>query len=416
MKLKISFVLLFFFFSVTLFSQEKDFEKIKSLFENGEYEKCIEKAEKVKTKYTKEPLPFYYIAFSNFEMYKNSAPLKKKMYLNNTINNLNFGLKQDAEKSEFKMHPEAMGIIHDSIILYADNLWFSDKKGEAEYYYENLAKIYQDTTVQYIEIFMTQIIKIEQDLAFKEYSGPVNETDIAGNRQGLWVKKYPSGVVESEIFFKDNKPAGIFRKYYENGNLKANMFFDENSPKVAAILYNEEGQKISMGFYYNQKKDSLWQYFINDSIVISEENYVKGVKNGYERTYNLYMYPNLAEEKFWKNGKQDSTWTRYYTNGKPHFIAIYRDGIRHGEYVAFDENGQTIVQGQYKNNLMHGKWKMWDAEQMKIIEIEYIDGHPVNEDELSEKETDIINQMLEMQGKFQEPNVDYQGNGDGGDF
>jgi len=341
---------------------------------------------------------------SDFEMFKTGSDLQKKSLLTSAINNINYGLNKDADKSIFGGFDQFQEM-HDSILTFAGKL-YENKKSQSEFFYKNLAKIYSDTTEQYVELFVPKVVEIKQDLAFKENSGPINQTDVAGNRQGLWIKKYDNGLVESEIFFKDNHPAGVFRKYYENGNLKANMYFDETGERTAAVLYNEDGSKLAMGYYYKHQKDSLWQYYINDSIVIREENYKKGVKDGYERTYNPYNYPNLIDEKYWKNGKQDSTWTKFYMDGTPKIIAVYKDGVREGKYVAFNEEGATIAIGNYKNNLKEGVWKMQNAETQEIIEIEYKNGHPVNEDELSEQETKAIEQMEQLNGKFQEPGIE----------
>lgn len=411
---KISLILTLVALSITVFSQEKDFGKLQIIFENSDYVKCIEKSKKVSDKYPKEATPFYYIALSNFEQYKTTNRLKKRSFMLMTINNINSGLKKDKEKIDFNKFGKNMQEVHDSILTFANKLWIEDKS-QSEYFYKNLVTIYSDTTEQYREIFMPKIVVVNQKLAFSNHSGPINEVDIAGNRQGLWIKKYDDGIVESEINFKDGHPAGIFRKYFTNGNLKANMFFDDKGETAAAILYREEGGKYAMGYYHNHQKDSLWQYFINDSIVISEETYKNGIKNGPERIYTPYNYPNLLEEKYWKNGVQDSTWTRCYTDGSPKFITEYKDGVREGMYVAFNEQGTTIVTGTYKNNLQEGLWKIWDADTQEIIEIEYKNGHPINEKELTEAENKVLQDMEEMRGKIEEPGSEIYNDNNGND-
>lgn len=403
---KISLTLIISFISLTFFAQQKDFDKLNDLYQKADYEKCIEKAKKTKEKYPMESTPYYYMATSNFQIYKKASKLSKKMYLTATINNINFALIKDKDRTTYDQFGEIMQEIHDTVLNYANYLWIDDKS-QSEFFYKNLAKIYNDTTEQYIELFVPKVIDFEQNLAFRAHTGPINEKDIAGNKQGLWINKYDNGVVSSEVFYKDNHFAGVYRKYYENGHIMANMFFNQTGTYAAAILHNDDGSRKAMGFYNNQKKDSLWQYFIRDSIVIAEENYVDGVKNGYERIYNPYMYPAIMEEKFWKNGKQDSTWSRTYINGKPQFYAEYKDGVRQGKYVAFDESGQTIVEGQYIDNQMHGIWKMWDADEQKIIEIKYDMGTPVNKDELDEAERKIHEEMMEMKGKFEEPSGNF---------
>ncbi|MEA1973253.1 MAG: hypothetical protein U9N34_08180, partial [Candidatus Cloacimonadota bacterium] len=362
-----------------------------------------------------EATPLYYIAFSNFEFYKIANNLSKKMLLTKVITNINYGLQKDKNKADFSKFDNKMSTIHDSILIFADRMWIKDKN-QAEYFYENLVKIYNDTTPEYREIFIPVIEVFEQNLAFKEHTGPTNQTDIAGNRQGLWIKEYDDGIIESEIFFKDNHPAGVFRKYYTSGILKANMYFDETGDTTAAILYNENGEKTAMGYYYKQQKDSLWQYYINDSIVITEEFYSNGVKNGAERTYSPYSYPNILEEKYWKNGVQDSTWTKCFTTGQPRMITEFKNGVRDGKYVAFNEEGTTIVTGQYTNNKPDGLWKIWDYDEQKIIQIEYKNGVPINEDELSETENQILKDMENMRGEIEEPGQNIYDDYNGGNY
>jgi antitoxin component YwqK of YwqJK toxin-antitoxin module len=298
-------------------------------------------------------------------------------------------------------------------LTFANKLWQQDKKGEAEFFYKKLATVFLDTTDQYHEIFdPKQPQKFEQNLAFKEYNGEINQTDINGNKQGLWVAKYPNGFVKYEIYFKDNHPAGIYRKYYENGQLKAKMFFNDNGDYASAILYDENGTKVAMGYYKNHKKDSLWQYFANGNIVIAEEHYKNGIKDGVEHTYSNFTNDEgmqvIIEEKFWKNGKLDSVWSRSYADGSPKFIAEYKNGIREGKYIAFDVDGKVTTAGQYKNNEPDGTWKYWNDSTLSYIEIKYINGVPQNYDELTEQETQVIEQMEKEKGKFVEPNQEIQ--------
>jgi len=403
---KILLVVLVLFICFTSFSQEKDIEKIVKQYNAGQYEKCIETSKKTVEKFSKISTPHYYQAFSNFQMYKTATTKAlKRSYITGTINYLNYALNKDAKRVEFQTFNTSLVEIHDTLILFSKRLYKSNK-GESEFFYRNIAKIFLDTLPEYYDLFMPVANKVVQNLAFTEGMGTSNEKDIAGNRQGWWIKKYDNKIIESEIFFKDNHPAGIYRKYYPNGQLKAHMHFDEKGEKAAAILYDEKGNKLGMGFYNKQKKDSLWQYFINDSIVISEVNYKNGLKNGLETTYSIYSYPNILEETTWINDVQEGTWRRYFTDGKPQFFIDYKNGKRDGSYTAFDETGRTIASGQYKNNVSDGKWKYWDFEKNSYFEIEYINGVPKNIDKLSEEESKILSDMEKMQGKIQEPGAD----------
>ena len=413
MMKKFSLIILIFASFLTINAQDKEISKIQKLYNQGNYEICIEKATKTIKKYPTIETPYVYKAFANFQLFITSQRLKKKFYLTNTLNNLSHAIKYDTSRSFFKNYKPILDSIHDTTLTFANKLWQQDKKGEAEFFYKKLATVFLDTTDQYHEIFdPKQPQKFEQNLAFKEYNGEINQTDINGNKQGLWVAKYPNGFVKYEIYFKDNHPAGIYRKYYENGQLKAKMFFNDNGDYASAILYDENGTKVAMGYYKNHKKDSLWQYFANGNIVIAEEHYKNGIKDGVEHTYSNFTNDEgmqvIIEEKFWKNGKLDSVWSRSYADGSPKFIAEYKNGIREGKYIAFDVDGKVTTAGQYKNNEPDGTWKYWNDSTLSYIEIKYINGVPQNYDELTEQETQYLKQLEKEKGKFVEPNQEIQ--------
>lgn len=396
------------FFSLLGFSQDRQIEKLIQLYENEEYLKCIDKSSDVASKFNRNPIPLYYNAFSNFQLYKGATPVRQKYYLTNALNKISFGLMRDKDSTEILQFQNLMGEIHDTTLVFARRLWNVDKN-QSGFFFKSLVTIYNDTTPEYIELYIPVDNSFVQNLAFSSHQGPVNQTDITGNRQGVWIKKYPDGTVEYEIFFKDNHPAGIYRKYYPNGRTKAEMYFNEEGSRASAIMYNDLGQRIAMGYYQDKQKDSLWQYFVQDSVVISEENYKAGVKNGAERIYSLYSYPNVLQEKFWKNGKMDSTWSGYYQDGSPRFVAHYIDGSRQGEYLAFGGGINPIIIGNYKDNLPHGTWKYFDDSTQVYIEVEYVNGVRVDNDAYTKYQTDIIEGMSKMQGKIEEPSVQIQG-------
>ncbi len=410
MTQKISATIILIFLGLIVNAQQKDINKIKKAYNSGEYELCIEKATKTTKKYANLPEPYIYKAFSNFKLYTTSTRLRKKYYLTNTLNNLSFALKYDTAKSFFTEFKPLLDSIHDTTLVYARNLYQQDdRQGESEYYFKKLASIFNDTTAEYHELFdPKQPEQFKQDLAFKEYNGDVNQTDLNGNRQGLWVEKYPNGMVKYEIFFKDNHPAGIYRKYYENGQLKAKMFFDDNGEYASAILYDENGNKVAMGYYHNHKKDSLWQYFAPGNIVIAEEHYKDGIKNGVEHVYSPYAndegYQVIIEEKFWENGKMDSVYSQCYADGSPHIICEYKDGKRNGKYLAFDADGILTTSGLYKDDLQEGTWKYKIDTTLNYMEIKYIKGVPQDLDQLTEQETEYFNKIEQQKGKFKEPN------------
>lgn len=395
------FILIF----ISINAQNKDFDNLKNLYQSAKYDKCIEKSNQIATKYHQSPIPKYYSSFSYFEKFKIAPITQKRVLLQSTLNNLKIARTKDKDSLFAIDFMQQTQQIKDSTLFYAEKYWIQDEKDVSGIFYKYIAEIFKDTTQRYIELFEPHNILSTQQLSYAEYSGPLNQTDFEGRKQGVWIEKYPNGVVKSEIYFKDGKPAGIFNKYYENGNPKSKMVFNESGTYCSAILYDVDGKKIAMGYYHNKLKDSLWQYFYSDTIVVAEENYKKGVKNGFERNYSTFG-PIILEEKFYKNGKLDSTWTRYTIEGKKKFVAHYKKGQRSGLYELYDENGKVIIQGYYKFNVPQGTWKYWNEKTGKYTQIEYVDGVPKNLDKLTEQENELLKQMDQMQGKIEEP-ADY---------
>lgn len=405
-------------YAITIFSiqaQNKDFIKIEKLYNSKEYKKCIDKANSTYKKYKKNPTPIYFKAFANFQLYKTATELRKKLYLNNTLTNLNLAVKKDENKKIFDKHKQIISEIHDTSYNFAKKIINNDTE-TAKKLLKKIMTIYNDTTPEYINLTTPPKKKIKQNLAFLEIQTPVNETDMAGNKQGIWIKKYKNGIVKSEIFYKDNHPAGIYRTYYQNGNLKANMNFNPKGNKASAVLYKKNGSKLAIGYFYNKQKDSLWQYLYNDSIVIAQENYKKGIKNGQQITLSPFSYPNPIEEKFWKNGKMDSTWTRFYPNGNPKIIAHYKNGSREGKYTSYSENKKILVTGNYKNNLPEGEWKYWNDSTKTYTKTIYKKGTAENQNEISEQQNKVLKQIEKMKNKISEPNQRIQNEYGGGNY
>ncbi len=390
-----------------LSAQNKQVEKIAAAYNSGKYEDCIAKSEKYSEKDSKTPEPYYYNAAAKFQIYKATDYKVADTKLKTAIRATYKAITKDKDQIARPDFEPFLAEMKDSMLsrgaFYFANLEEKiplDYKIEAKFYYEFIEKIYKDTTQEYKDLFLPKPIK--QELAFTSYSGPVNQTDMSGIKQGLWVEYYKdSPVVKSEINFVNGKPVGTFRKYYENGKLKANLVFDTDSRKVSAILYDDKGNRVSMGYYYDQKKDSTWQYFISDSILFLSEKYNEGTLNGAVRIY--YWNGNILEEKNYKDGVLDGVWRRYYYSGQEMFHSIYVNGKLSGPYNKFYENGVLNISGKYEEGQREGKWYFCDDENGRKMNIEYTGGVPNNQDELELEDNKEFKEMEKNKDMFTEP-------------
>lgn len=407
MKNLIIILISIFLLTEISFAQNRRLEKIKEYYNAGEFTECIEQSKKYISRNSSESIGYYYLAFSNYHLYDQADENRKQSFVFQATGNLLKAVQKDRKLEELKPFEKEYHELQKILLEKGKTLFESDKKDKSRYYFDNLAKIYKDTTEEYLQIHYPE--RFNQDLSYvtakskalAQHEGPINQTDIKGWKQGIWIEKFDNGNIKHKINFVNDKPVGEFIKFYKNGNVKVEMTIDETGKRAAAILYHENGDKAAMGFYQNQEKDSLWQYFINDSLLILEESYNKGVKDGEERSY--YIFGVLLEEINWKNGKKHGAWRRYYPTGRVDFETLYKNGQRHGIYNKYYENGKLNITGKYKNDLRHGIWKIHDAEKNEDIVLEYINGKPKNADKLEQKEQEWFDKMEKMKNTIPDP-------------
>ncbi|MCK9452439.1 MAG: hypothetical protein M0Q90_12165 [Bacteroidales bacterium] len=197
----------------------------------------------------------------------------------------------------------------------------------------------------------------------------LNKTNANGQKQGEWKVNYPNGSLRYQGFFEDGKPVGTFQYYDSTGLLKAVNEFKSNGLIAYHQAYAESGFVIAKGKFVEQQKDSTWLYYsADDSTLISEENYQKGVLHGKSVTYYASEAP--AEILHYDRGLLHGAWKKYFANGKLQIAAFYENGQLEGAFVSYHPNGQEYLSGNYHNGQKIGVWRTYDDE-----------GYILNEDE-----------------------------------
>ena len=386
--------------SASLSAQDKKMDKIADMYNNQDFENCIINAKKYNTSNPSNPKGYYYVGLSQFGQYLKT---NKEPQLKIAEKTIFTAVAKDRDKKVFNEFAPQMKQLHDTLTSYQNRYYQKGDKNTAKDYGEMLAKIYGDTTETYLRIIHPEYFEapkvVGKSLAF--YNGPTNQTDLAGHKQGVWVEKYRNGNRKTQINYVDGKPLGDYYRFYEKtGGLSAHLYFSEYND-ASAILYGEDGSMIALGYYHNQKKDSIWQYLKNDTIVVSQENYKNGVKDGKQTTYFDYGFP--AEEIMYVNGKREGIWKRYYETMQPVFETTFHNDKLEGKYTKYDIDGNVIISGTYKDGLQVGEWKYYDKDTKKLKKYNYIDGKPENYEELAEEETKELQKVMEQNQLIADP-------------
>ena len=229
-----------------------------------------------------------------------------------------------------------------------------------------------------------------------------NQVDSRGLKQGYWKKYYPGGNLMYIGFFRDGKPAGELRRYYESGALKVVMVYTGTDDLCRSVLYYENGKPAARGNYIGTAKDSTWEYFsFYDQSVKSRETYKLGKKNGF--AYHYYPDGTASERTEWKDDMKHGSWERYFANTSVMVKGTYRYDKLNGPFYVFGENGALSVQGSFLDNVRNDRWVFYKEDGTVDIEVIYRNGKPVGEEQMTEKQKEMLKGIDENQGKYAEP-------------
>lgn len=187
----------------------------------------------------------------------------------------------------------------------------------------------------------------------------LNRVDANGKKQGKWIKKDKDGAKVYEGQFVNGVPTGTFRYFYPGGGVKAVSEFFDKGRRTKTVTYFPNGKKMSEGFFFNEKRDSLWKFFSDyDEALVSVESYRNGLKNGVSTTY--YAGKGPAEVITWKDGVKEGPWEEYYAEGALKVKGHYRNDLRDGSFNTYYSSGKILYSGQYKDGDPVGIWSYYD--------------------------------------------------------
>jgi antitoxin component YwqK of YwqJK toxin-antitoxin module len=230
----------------------------------------------------------------------------------------------------------------------------------------------------------------------------VNYTDIQGNRQGKWVRKYDEKRIAYEAYFKNNILIGDYKRYYKSGVLMVYIKYNKTGSVGYAKLYWDNKKVMAEGKYIKQNvKDSLWKYYDEEGLITSEEMYNAGVKDGVSKDY--FKNGKTSEIMTIKNGKKNGIWKRFFESGGVRFETKHVLDKREGPFNVYYEDGKPYMLGHYKNDIPDGKWTIYNKNGSVEKVLEYINGKLVDQEKYDEEFKKEMKSWEQMKGKIPEP-------------
>lgn len=231
----------------------------------------------------------------------------------------------------------------------------------------------------------------------------INYTDIQGNKQGKWIRKYDKNRIAYTGYFKNNKLVGNYKRWYYSGALKSEINYNNDGSVGYAKLFWDNGKLMAKGKYVNQNiKDSVWEYYGVDGILMMKESYVNGVLHG--PSFSYFRNSKVSRKAPYENGKLHGIYKEYWEeNGLTRLEIHYEKGVRKGLIKVYYDNGKPYLVGNYEKDLPHGKWIVYFRDGTIEKELEYINGLLKNEDEHNREFAKKVMEIDKKKGKIPEP-------------
>ncbi len=78
---------------------------------------------------------------------------------------------------------------------------------------------------------------------------------------GDYVDKYPNGIIKFKGYYRLGQQHGQWLSFYPNGIAWSEMHFDKGLRHGMNVTYYESGKTRYEGFYKNDQRDSIWNYY-----------------------------------------------------------------------------------------------------------------------------------------------------------
>jgi antitoxin component YwqK of YwqJK toxin-antitoxin module len=115
-----------------------------------------------------------------------------------------------------------------------------------------------------------------------------------------------------------------WRSYYESGNIKNSVNYTDGELNGEAYFYYDDAKNTvkAEAIFEDDKITGTYYEFYENGAQKAEINYVKGLA--------------------------DKTAKFFYANGKLKIDANYKDGLKHGRWIYYDERGNEVGREKWK--------------------------------------------------------------------
>ena len=225
---------------------------------------------------------------------------------------------------------------------------------------------------------------------------------VDGKKNGEWItykkgkvfdiKNYRKGEGNYDIIYCDypeelkDGMSYVEKGSYTNG--KEDGYFIEVE-KLARVYWldskrNQGGdkKKIGKGIYIDGHKEGNWIYYNENGVLIEQISYFNGIRDGRVKIIdsNIEYASNNGHFDYFRDvqlknisikdsidGKKNGQWQFNYEKGFK-LIVNFKEGLKSGNWIGYNENDSIIERGNYINGMMDGEWVYYDRGGSILLE------------------------------------------------
>jgi antitoxin component YwqK of YwqJK toxin-antitoxin module len=206
-------------------------------------------------------------------------------------------------------------------------------------------------------------------------------TYLNNEKEGLWKRYWPNGVIRSEIHYENGKPQGPYKLYYANGKLEESGRWHEGKLADRFQRYHSNGIiKEDLKYDSEGNRQGKQNYYHENGTLALEVDMQQGAEQGIQKRYD--EQGQLMEERDFEKGKSKAGGVKSYMTPQQTKAAqmgisnIGQDDNRktngaqafdpNGYNVLYDNNGQVCVTGDFMNGkLYNGRVFHYNADGLK---------------------------------------------------
>jgi antitoxin component YwqK of YwqJK toxin-antitoxin module len=168
---------------------------------------------------------------------------------------------------------------------------------------------------------------------------------------------------DTVITFYDSKARKEF--YLTDGVIKNGLY----------QIFHESGKLWQIGNYTNGELTDEWRVYDNNGVLVQSSNYFKNKLQGQQK----YYFGNgfIKQLLFFKEGVLDGIAQLYANQGflSKSYLSeeiSFKDGMKDGRYIKYNETGDSVVIGKFKLDLRSGSWRHYGETGSLVKEEKFI--------------------------------------------